>query len=384
MNVSLNNLFIHKEETKVLGLSYKMNVLWIVSVLAVVSGANVQNENVQWFDLESAQKHPEQLHILKAKAGINYQPYEQAWKEFKILHDKSYEDHEEESRRFEIFRENVLRIEKHNKLFHLGKKSYYLGVNQFTDLKYAEFENFNGLKMTNLNNTKCSSHLSANNIVVPDSVDWRSKGYVTKVKDQGACGSCWAFSATGSLEGQYFRKNGKLVPLSESQLVDCSGSFGNEGCNGGFMENAFKYVKSVGGIESESDYPYKARQRTCAFDKTKVVATVSGCVDVESGSESSLKEVVSEVGPVSVAIDAGHSSFQLYAGGVYDEPLCSTSRLNHGVLCVGYGTSLQGKDYWIVKNSWGVRWGVEGYIKMSRNKNNQCGIASQASYPLVP
>lgn len=150
------------------------------------------------------------------------------------------------------------------------------------------------------------------------------------------------------------------------------------------MENAFKYVKSVGGIESESDYPYKARQRTCAFDKTKVVATVSGCVDVESGSESSLKEVVSEVGPVSVAIDAGHSSFQLYAGGVYDEPLCSTSRLNHGVLCVGYGTSLQGKDYWIVKNSWGVRWGVEGYIKMSRNKNNQCGIASQASYPLVP
>lgn len=360
-----------------------MNALWLVCVLAVARGATVQTGNVQWFDLESAQKHPEQLHILKAQAGINYQPYEQAWKEFKILHDKTYDALEEESRRFEIFRENVQKIEEHNKLYHLGKKSYYLGVNQFSDLKHEEFVKYNGLKKTSLKDGGCSSYLAANNLVEPDSVDWRKKGYVTDVKNQGQCGSCWSFSTTGSLEGQHFRKTGNLVSLSESQLVDCSQSFGNEGCNGGLMDNAFKYIKSVGGLESEEDYPYKPKQGTCKFDDTKVAATDTGCVDVESGSESALKKAVSEVGPVSVAIDASHSSFQSYAGGVYDEPECSSEQLDHGVLCVGYGTDDQGQDYWIVKNSWGAEWGEDGYVKMSRNKKNQCGIATQASYPLV-
>lgn len=149
------------------------------------------------------------------------------------------------------------------------------------------------------------------------------------------------------------------------------------------MDSAFKYIKSVGGIESEDDYPYKPKKRTCEFDDTKVASTVSGCVDVESGSESALKEAVSEVGPVSVAIDASHSSFQSYSGGVYDEQDCSSMQLDHAVLCVGYDTDDKGQDYWIVKNSWGVKWGEEGYIKMSRNKDNQCGIASEASYPLV-
>ncbi|XP_052709425.1 procathepsin L-like [Crassostrea angulata] len=360
-----------------------MNVLWIVSVLAVARGATVQTGNVQWFDLEAAQKHPEQLHILKAKAGINYQPYEQAWKEFRILFNKTYKTLEEESWRFEIFRENVQKIEEHNKLYHLGKKSYFLGVNQFSDLKHEEFLKFNGLKKTSFKNEGCSSYLSAHNLVVPDSVDWRTKGYVTDVKDQGQCGSCWSFSTTGSLEGQHYRKTGNLVSFSESQLVDCSGSFGNEGCNGGLVDSAFKYIKSVGGIESEDDYPYKPKERTCQFDDTKVATTVSGCVDVESGSESSLKKAVSEVGPISVAIDASHSSFQSYSGGVYDEPDCSSRQLDHAVLCVGYDTDDEGQDYWIVKNSWGVEWGDEGYIKMSRNKDNQCGIASEASYPLM-
>ncbi|XP_078322733.1 procathepsin L-like [Crassostrea virginica] len=359
-----------------------MTGLWIVCVLAVVRGASVQSGNVQWFDLEAAQKHPEQLHILRSKAGINFQPYEQAWKEFKILHDKAYVA-KEEIYRFEIFRENVQEIEEHNKLYHLGKKSYYMGVNQFSDLTHAEFLKYNGLNRTLLNRQGCSSYLTVNKPAAPDSVDWRKKGYVTGVKNQKRCGSCWAFSTTGSLEGQHYRKTGKLVPLSEQQLVDCSSSFGNHGCNGGLMDKAFKYVESVGGIETEEDYPYTAKDNKCTFDDSKIAAKVSGCVDVESGSETALMTSVAEVGPVSVAIDASQPSFRSYQGGVYDEPMCSPTRLDHGVLVVGYDTDSEKQDYWIVKNSWSEQWGENGYIKMSRNKDNQCGIASKASYPLV-
>ncbi|XP_078322730.1 procathepsin L-like [Crassostrea virginica] len=359
-----------------------MTGLWIVCVLAVVRGASVQSGNVQWFDLEASQKHPEQLHVLRTKAGINFQPYEQAWKEFKILHGKSYIG-EEEFLRFEIFMENIQKIEEHNKMYHLGKKSYYMGVNQFSHLTHAEFVRYNGLNKTRPKVEDCSTYLSVTNFVMPDSVDWRTKGYVTDVKDQGQCGSCWAFSTTGSLEGQHFRKTGKLVSLSEQQLLDCSGSFGNEGCDGGFVDSAFKYIKSVGGIETEADYPYKTKKQHCTFDDSKIASKVSGCVDVDSGNETALQKCVAEVGPVSVAIDASRDSFQFYDGGVYDEPLCSTERLDHAVLVVGYDTDDEGQEYWIVKNSWGEFWGDHGYIKMSRNKKNQCGIATDASYPLV-
>eukprot|EP00128_Syssomonas_multiformis_P007592 Colp12_sorted_trinity150504_noHs@19982 len=148
------------------------------------------------------------------------------------------------------------------------------------------------------------------------------------------------------------------------------------------MDNAFTYIKKVGGIEQESAYPYTAKDGTCKFDKTKVAATVTGYVDIPEGSESGLLNAVGTVGPVSVAIDASQYSFQFYSSGVYDESACSSTQLDHGVLVVGYGTE-NGKDYWIVKNSWGGAWGDAGYIKMARNKKNQCGIATAASYPLV-
>jgi len=302
----------------------------------------------------------------------------EAWNMWKNSHQKQYKDLGEEKVRFTIWKDNFDRIVEHNN----KNSDLTLAMNQFGDMTTTEFS----AKMTGYRGTPSNqgaTFLPPSNVKIPDSVDWRTKGMVTPVKDQGQCGSCWAFSPTGSLEGQHQKKTGKLVSLSEQQLVDCSGKFGDLGCNGGLMDNAFTYIKANGGIDTEASYPYKAVDQKCHFNNATIGATVTGFVDIPSKDENALQQAVATIGPISVAIDASHFSFQFYHSGVYNEWFCSQTRLDHGVLAVGYGTDPKGTKYWLVKNSWAESWGQKGYIWMSRDRNNQCGIATSASYPLV-
>ncbi|XP_013415099.1 cathepsin L1-like [Lingula anatina] len=304
------------------------------------------------------------------------------WEMFKSVHKKHYINQEEELHRRQIWEDHVDLIAKHNREYDMGLHTYTLGINEYADMSTEEFvQTMNGYVMSN--GTSGSVFLAPSQVQVPDEVDWRKEGYVTEVKNQGHCGSCWAFSTTGSLEGQHFKKTGTLTSLSEQNLVDCSRKYGNMGCKGGLMDNGFKYIRDNNGIDTEASYPYTAKTGLfCHFRTASVGATCTGYTDIKRGSESDLQAAVATVGPISVAIDAGHKSFQLYKRGVYSERACSSKKLDHGVLVVGYGTD-NGQEYWLVKNSWGPSWGMDGYVEMSRNKNNQCGIATQASYPLV-
>ena len=291
---------------------------------------------------------------------------------------KEYASELEELKRHVIWQANKKFIDEHNAL--ADTFGFTVGLNSFADLDPAEFAKiYNGYRQPAQrdNSTKVRVPL---NTQLPTTVDWRTKGVVTPIKNQGQCGSCWAFSATGSLEGQHALITKKLVSLSEQNLVDCSGSYGNEGCNGGLMDNAFKYIAANKGIDTEASYPYQAEDERCRFNPANVGADDSSFTDISHDDENALQEAVANVGPISVAIDASHQSFQMYRSGVYNEPACSQTALDHGVLAIGYGVD-GGTDYWLVKNSWGTDWGMKGYIYMSRNRDNQCGIATEASYP---
>jgi len=306
------------------------------------------------------------------------------WKAFKGAFNKQYQDAEEENYRRGVWQYHLDFIQKHNLETDRGLHTYRVGVNEYADMPNKEFvQRMNGYKMREGRSPAASTYMAPSNVGdLPDTVDWRTQGYVTPIKNQGQCGSCWAFSTTGSLEGQTFKKTGTLPSLSEQNLVDCSGKQGNQGCEGGLMDQAFTYIKVNKGIDTEASYPYEGKNGKCRFNPANVGANDTGFVDVKSKSESDLQNAVATVGPISVAIDASHMSFQLYSSGVYHQFLCSQTRLDHGVLAVGYGQE-DSKDYWLVKNSWGTTWGQKGYIYMSRNRDNNCGIATQASYPTV-
>merc|ERR1719430_534880 len=282
----------------------------------------------------------------------------------------------EHDARKNIFANNLKFIEKHNAEHALGLHTYTVGINQFADLTNEEFvAQFTGFKASdNLPES------SVDFVSRPENIDWREKGAVTAVKNQGQCGSCWAFSTTGTIEGAYFQKTGELVSLSEQNLMDCSRS--NYGCNGGNPYMALLFTIRNGGIDTEDSYPYEMRQGYCRYNQDNIGATISDAKRIIQGSENDLQNALGSIGPVSVAIDAAHTSFQLYRSGVYNEPYCSSYRLDHGVLAVGYGSE-NGQGYYIVKNSWGAGWGLGGYIKMSRNRNNQCGIATMACYAIA-
>ncbi|XVE51455.1 hypothetical protein DITRI_Ditri02bG0042100 [Diplodiscus trichospermus] len=294
-----------------------------------------------------------------------------------------YQDAFEKDKRFQIFKENVEYIESHNAD---TSKNYKLGVNEFTDLTNEEFKAMrNGYKMQRSNivgASKTSSFMYGNVTAIPSSMDWREKGAVTNIKDQGQCGCCWAFSAVAAMEGITKLKTGKLISLSEQELVDCDINGEDQGCNGGLMDDAFAFIISNKGLTTESNYPYQGLDGTCNKQKeANHVAKITGYEDVPSNSESALLKAVANQ-PVSVAIDAGGSDFQHYKSGVFTGE-CSTF-LDHGVTAVGYGETDDGAKYWLVKNSWGTSWGEDGYIRMQRDidaKEGLCGIAMEASYP---
>jgi hypothetical protein len=296
-------------------------------------------------------------------------PTQQAFFQFVKDFKKQYPI-EEFFDRFNIFKANYEMIEDHN----TGSAGWKMGINQFADLTKAEFKQYLGLRPRE--NDYIRSVLTSkqpNLSYIPD-IDWTTKGAVTAVKDQAQCGSCWAFSTTGSMEGIVAIKTGQLMSLSEQELVDCAGSYGNQGCNGGLMDDAFQWIIANGGLDSESDYPYHARDGTCLGRPS--VAKISGYQDVQQGSEAALGTVL-EMQPVSIAIEADQSSFQFYKSGVFTGP-CG-QQLDHGVLLVGSGTD-GGQAYWRVKNSWGQSWGDNGYIRMIQGKN-MCGLSNMASYP---
>nr|CAI5868954.1 unnamed protein product [Callosobruchus analis] len=326
------------------------------------------------------------------------------------LFNKVYSSVEEELHRKEIFIENVNKISRMNSEYANGVRGFVAKINPFADAtfhdsspiikisgkyprewKYSDIathftKGTKGFQFPILTTTitvilvgfivKRSSHAARNrqakgssfippaNVIFPETVDWRE---------------------AGALEAHHYRKTGQLPDVSVQNLIDCTLPYGNSGCNGGLMTPAYEYVRDNDGVDSEQSYPFEERTGECRFKREDVVVTCSGYVEIPVGDEKALEIAVGTIGPVSVGIDAGKQTFQFYSDGIYDEPTCNNGPddVNHAVLVVGYGREADGREYWIIKNSYGPQWGIGGYMKMAKNAGNLCGIASKASYPLV-
>ncbi|KAJ8299669.1 hypothetical protein KUTeg_023729 [Tegillarca granosa] len=266
------------------------------------------------------------------------------WESWKHKHGKSYVTDDEEQYRRGIWMKNFRFVMRHN---NRSDQTFKMEMNEFADQLTISY--------------------------LPKQFDWRTKGAISPVKNQGQMGDAASIVATECIESYNFIKTGKLEELSEEESHDC--------CAGSRLlpEDVFTCIHNIGGLCSEADYP-KQTDYKCHNSSCTPVVKIDGGKKVPQGNENLLLQAVLQV-PVMVAIDASHASFQLYRSGIYNEPSCSSTELDHVVEVVGYGTKGQGNDYWIVKNSWGINWGMKGYILMSRNKHNQCGIASYARYP---
>ena len=298
---------------------------------------------------------------------------------FTTQHSRTYETEEEHNSRYWTFYKNMLQWELMNKM---EKGSATYGMNHFSDMTSEEFEKnyLNPVSEKDVfyaNMLPKAEQLDVTHI--PTAVDWGTKGAVTPVKNQGSCGSCWAFSVTGNIEGRWAIKTGDLVSLSEQELVDCDRV--DSGCNGGLPFQAYSEVQRLGGLVREEDYPYKGKQGTCNLDTSKVVATVTGREEV-STDESQIAAYVAEYGPVSIGINA--NMMQFYTGGVAHpwRFLCSHSGLDHGVLITGFGVDDGGVPYWKIKNSWSKHWGEGGYYRIYRG-DGSCGVNQMVTSALV-
>ena len=300
--------------------------------------------------------------------SIMFQQFQKFIKKYR----KKYDSMNEFLARYEVFRRNVMET------FQEENSSYRSGITKFSDLTHQEFAktylnlNYDALAVANFN-----PHIVKVSNAAPAAWDWRDKGYVSPVKDQGSCGSCWAFSTVANLEGLYYKNKGKMITMSEQMLVDCDTY--DSACNGGLMEYAFTWLQENGGIMTDTDYPYKGSKKSCNSVPSKYVdMRITGYTKLGSSSstwdpvdEDEIKEFLYETGPLAVALNA--NPLQTYSSGILDKTSsqCPTSGINHAVTMVGYGTD--GKDYWIVKNSWGKSWGESGYFRIRRG-NGTCGI----------
>lgn len=306
------------------------------------------------------------------------------------VHNKTYSE-DEYQQRLKNFVLNYHRIRRHNSN---PNRTWEAGWTSLTDLSPMEYRHMLGTRVPpashpsrNQHELPWFQHLGSrrsvhkfSNTTLPESVDWRADGLVTDIKNQGQCGSCWAFSAVGAMEGQHAKVTGKLVSLSEQNLVDCVTT--NYGCGGGWMSYAMEYVVQNHGIDTESSYPYKAVDEQCVFNRSDVGATFYQVVNITRNDTQGLLDAVANIGPISVAICAD-DNLQNYVSGLYSSSECDPNYLNHGVLVVGYGKTREGKPYYIIKNSWGTTWGENGYVYWDRTDPNMCGVAEVASYPLA-
>jgi len=318
--------------------------------------------------------------MVKSSEKFTDEEYWTLWQHFQSLEDHNgYQSFNEHNERFDIFKKNMEKARVFNED---ETNTWTMGITIFADQSPEEWSAY--VAKGGLNKPKLTSEnrnlFVPSGEAVPDKVDWVAEGYVTPIKNQQQCGSCWAFSTTGGIEGQNFKVNNVLSSFSEQELVDCSQAEGNQGCNGGLMDDGFTYVET-NGLCFETAYPYTAVDGTCKKSSCTSKVSVSSFTDVTQGDTDALKAACAQNGPISIAVNA--NPWQMYTGGIFTPTLfqrCSGAKLDHGVLLVGFSTS---GGYWKVKNSWGTGWGEDGFIRMQGTTQNTCGLANSASYPTV-
>jgi len=301
---------------------------------------------------------------------------DEQWIAFKKEFNKVYRDYGHEAERKAIFEAQLDYVEDHNRKYDEGLSTFYVGINQFSDWTDEEWRAYLTAKAPE----RQAEEGEIVKVSAPSAHDWRSHNAVTHVKNQGQCGSCWAFAVTGAVEGAWAKAHGHLYDLAEQQLVDC----GRGSCNGGWTSGGYDTIMAKGGQDLQTCYPYTARDGYCKFDGSCAPVSITGYRNVAARDENNMRNALYSHSPLAILIDASPNSFRSYRGGVYYDPSCSQWSINHAVLAVGYdvSSSSNSQQYWLVKNSWSTSWGESGYIRM-RFGVNQCNLASSVDYPTV-